>query len=119
LYYNFTMKLVDGGILLSELEKMADVMFGGLVKAVVDVEREIMVVDAGMHADEEDYLLKNGSDQKNLWGVNIYPKNGDFLIEFDSMINLRPQQGNLSRGVEDPQLQKKIQGIVRKLVLKK
>ncbi len=107
------MKLVDGGILLSELEKMADVMFGGLVKAVVDVEREIMVVDAGMHADEEDYLLKN------LWGVNIYPKNGDFLIEFDSMINLRPQQGNLSRGVEDPQLQKKIQGIVRKLVLKK
>ena len=37
MYYNFIMKLVDKGILLSELEKMADVLFGGLVKAVVDV----------------------------------------------------------------------------------
>ena len=32
-------------------------MFGNLVKAVVDIEKEIMVVDGEMHADELVILL--------------------------------------------------------------
>ena len=48
-------------------------MFERLVKAVVDIEREIMVVDSGLHADEEFYLLENGSLQKDLWGINLHP----------------------------------------------
>lgn len=37
-------------------------------------------------------------------------------IEFDSMINIRPSQGNKTRGVENKDLQKKIIIIVDKLV---
>ena len=54
------------------------------------------------HADEEYLLLENGSEQKNLWGINIFPEqigNSDFIV-FDSMINLRPNEGNRSRGDE-------------------
>jgi len=98
---------------LAELEKMAEKMFGDLVKAVVDVEKELIAVDAELHADLEALLLTNGSQQKNLWGINLYPSlTGSDFVEFDSMINLRPSQGNRSRGVEDPKIQKRILEIV-------
>jgi len=72
-----------------------------------------------LHADEETLLLENGSKQENLWGINIYPEIKDKnWIEFDSMINLRPSQGNRSRGVENPETQKIIIEIVEKLVNK-
>lgn len=92
-------------------------MFGNLVKVVVDIEKGIMAVDGELHADEEVLLLENGSKQEYLWGVNIYPElTGDDYIEFDSMINLRPRQGNRSRGIDDPTIRKKILEIVNKLI---
>lgn len=114
-----TIKIVRNKIQLAELKKLAKSGFGELVKAVVDVDREIMAVDGELHADEEALLLDDGSSQKNLWGINLYPeiKTQDWL-EFDSMINLRPTVGNLSRGVENPAIRKKIITIVDKLVKK-
>jgi hypothetical protein len=113
------MKIVDKKAKISkkELVEMSQRMFGNLVKAVVDVEKGIMAVDAELHADEEACLLEKGSEQKNLWGINLYPevKKEDF-VEFDSMINLRPSQGNRSRNVEDKNLQEKIMEIVNDLV---
>lgn len=111
------MKIIDKKITIQELRKMAQETFGNMVKVVVDVKREIMAVDAELHADEEAYLLENGSDQRDLWGINLYPEvSGDDFVEFDSMINLRPAQGNRSRGVEDAKTQEKIRSIVSRLV---
>jgi hypothetical protein len=71
-----------------------------------------------MHADEEQLLLENGSAQENLWGINLYPEKfpDNSWIVFDSMINLRPSYGNRTRGVDNPEIQKKIIAIVNKLV---
>jgi hypothetical protein len=113
------MHIVKDKISIEELKKMAEKMFGIFVKAVVDVEQEIMVVDAGLHADEEYLLLENGSKQEHLWGINLFPdevKNERFIV-FDSMINLRPSWGNKSRGVDDPKIQEKIRSIVNQLVV--
>jgi hypothetical protein len=83
------MKIVKESISIGELQEMSKTMFGNLVKAVVDVEKEVMAVDADLHADEESLLLENGSKQEKLWGINFYPElTGDDFIEFDSMINL-------------------------------
>ena len=103
----------------AELKGMSQKMFAGLVKAVVDVEKEVMIVDADLHADEEKVLLEDGSKQENLWGINLYPDliNTDDFVEFDSMINIRPRQDNCSRGVEDVKIQEKIREVVRKLVM--
>lgn len=112
------MKIVEKNITLSELGEMAKRMFGNLIKAVVDIEKGIMAVDAELHADEEALLLENGSKQENLWGINIYPEffgQTDF-IEFDSMINLRPSQNNRSRVVENKEIKKKILEITSKLI---
>jgi hypothetical protein len=113
------MKIIWEIMTFDELNKMAEERFGNMVKAVVDIEKEIMAVDAELHADEEAELLENGSKQENLWGINIYPEmpKGEW-IEFDSMINLRPSQGNRTRGVDKPEIRQKIVGIVNKLVKK-
>ncbi|MBM4177442.1 hypothetical protein FJ208_01410 [Candidatus Gribaldobacteria bacterium] len=98
---------------------MAEKMFNNLVKAVVDIEKEIMVVDAELHADAYSFLIENGSLPKNLWGINIYPAQKERIedfIEFDSMINLRPNEGNMSRDVENEEIRKKIKQIVDKLI---
>lgn len=112
------MKIVETTISLDELKEMSQNMFNNIVKAVVDIEQEIMVVDAMLHADQEEYLLEQGSIQENLWGINLHPElfgSPDF-VEFDSMINLRPGQGNRSRGVDNPNIQEKIRAIVAKKV---
>lgn len=115
------MKTVDkeNKISIKELKQMSENMFGEFVKAVVDIEKEIMAVDAELHADQEKELLERGSEQNNLWGINLYPDDEDEeFIEFDSMINLRPSWGNQSRGVDDKNIQNKIRSVVNNLVVK-
>jgi hypothetical protein len=88
-----------------------------MVKAVVDVARGVMAIGGELHADEEATLLDDGSRQSDLWGINLYPGAHDAgWIEFDSMINVRPAQGNRSRDVEDERLREAIRGVVTALV---
>ena len=102
---------------LDELRRLAAGRFGDLVKAVVDLERRIMVVDAELHADQESALLAGGSRQADLWGINLYPEvSGSDWLEFDSMINLRPSHGNRSRSVDDPATRERIAELVDHLV---
>lgn len=103
-------------ITIAELREMSKKM-GNLVKVVVDIEKEFIALDAEMHADLEAYFLEQGSAQQNLWGINIYPEmTGNDMIEFDSMINLRPSQGNRSRNVDDEKTRTRILEIVIKLI---
>ena len=111
------MKIITEVLLSEELKQMAEATFGNLVKAVVDVDREIIAVDGELHSDLEALLLDNGSKQKSLWGINLYPEmQGDGFIEFDSVINMRPSQGNRSRGVDNEEMRKKIIAIVAKRI---
>jgi hypothetical protein len=113
------MQIISKKISIAELQAMAEKMFGNFVKAVVDIRRKVMAVDAELHADEEVALLEDGSSQQDLWGINLYPgmdPQGPDFVEFDSMINLRPSQNNRSRGVDDPEKKKEILSVVRELV---
>ena len=76
-----------------------------------------MAVGAELHADEEAFLIERNSRQENLWGINLYTSRAmPDMVEFDSMVNIRPRQNNRSRGVEDANLRERIIGIVRTLV---
>ena len=110
-------RIVSERLMRSELVKIASDQFGDMVKAVVDVERGIMALGGELHSDEEALLLDDGSSQRNLWGINLYPSAADAdWIEYDSMINVRPSQGNRTRGVEDSALRVRIRQIVEELV---
>ncbi len=102
---------------MDELQELANERFGDMVKAVVDLERVVMAVGGELHADEEALLLSDGSQQQNLWGINLYPdRQATEFVEFDSMINIRPLQNNRSRSVVDLSRREKIMEIVAKLV---
>jgi hypothetical protein len=113
------MRIVRDRITLQELIELAAESFGDLAKAVVDIDRGIMAVGADFHADEEASLLDDGSRQAALWGINLYPAaHGDpDWVEYDSLINLRPRQGNQTRSVDDPATRERIAAIVNRLVL--
>lgn len=105
--------IVKQALTRDELKTMAETGFGDMIKGVVDVEQGILALDAELHADLEAFLLENGSKQTALWGINLYPDlEAEDALEFDSLINIRPAQGNRSRGVEDGEIRNRIREIV-------
>lgn len=111
-------RILRASISLDELSAAARETFVDFVKAVVDVRQDIMAIGGELHADEESLLLEEGANQRDLWGINIYPAiEGDARVEFDSMINIRPSQGNRSRSVDDEAIRGRILDVVRRLVI--
>ena len=112
-------RILNTPVTLEELRRLAADQFGDFVKAVVDVGRGVMAIGGELHADEEATLLDEGARQAGLWGINLYPDRPvEEMVEFDSMINVRPSQSNRSRGVEDPTVRRQIQVIVERLVVR-
>ena len=104
-------------ITCERLRELAAAGFGDMIKAVVDCRRRVMVVGGELHADEEQWLLDDGSTQADLWGINLYPEDAsEDWIEFDSMINVRPAQANPTRGVESEDTRAIIRSIVQELI---
>lgn len=103
------MTIIDHPTQRAILKDMLPGYFGDMVKAVVDISRKVIGVDAELHADIEQALLETGSKQGDLWGINLYPDlSEEDFIEFDSLINIRPTQGNRSRDVQDSDTREKI-----------
>jgi len=123
----YNRRVTDGGfetvvigdpISVEQVRQMAVKSFGDMVKAVVDIRLRLVALGAELHADEEFALLERGSEQVDLWGINIYPdKPRSDWVEFDSVINVRPRQNNRSRSVEDASTRQLIVDIVNSLVL--
>ena len=112
------MIIISQPIKHSELNGMLPGCFGDMIKAVVDVRKGILGLDAELHADIVKELLSQSSIQTDLWGINLYPEmDEDDFIEFDSLINIRPFQGNRCRDVLDPIVRKQIVDIVISLII--
>jgi hypothetical protein len=108
------MRILSDTLTMAELRVMAQEMFGDMVKAVVDVRRGMVAIQAELHSDLEALLLEHGSQQEDLWGINLYPnEKEDSLIEFDSLINIRPSVGNRTRTVESESVRQRITRIVQ------
>jgi|SRR5450432_2897349 len=108
--------LLDKPISRQQLREAGEELYGDMVKAVVDVERAIIAA-GGEARRRRSFLLERNSLQENLWGINLYTtRELPEMVEFDSMINIRPRQNNRSRGVEDPHTRAQIIEIVRHLV---
>ena len=113
------MLILDRQISREELCALAEKCFGDMVKGVADVDKGLLALDAELHSDLEAMLLEQGSQQGALWGINLYPElDGEDFLEFDSLINIRPAQGNRSRGVEDEEIRGKIEELVTKWIRK-
>jgi len=89
--------------------------FKGYIKIVVDIEKGILAGGADRHVDEEKELLKEGSKQKDLWGggVDLETKQ----IDYNSVINLRPNEDNPSRDILSRETREKFDKIVKNLLM--
>ncbi|RLC48135.1 MAG: hypothetical protein DRH57_02740 [Candidatus Cloacimonadota bacterium] len=111
------MKIIDSPIKRLEIIKNYNHFFTRVIKAVVDIEREVIALDAELHSDLEAILLDKGSKQKNLWGVNLYLNDEKNRIEYTALINIRPSLKNPSMEILDERIRKKIQKIIERLIL--
>jgi hypothetical protein len=107
-------RIIKNKMSLAELRALAHEQYGDIIKAVVDVEQGIMGVGGELHIDIQSLLIeKENSQGQNTWGINLYlEKMGSDFIEFDSMINLKPLSGNMTRDIENIEIQNKIRKIV-------
>ncbi len=110
--------IIKTPVSVKELQEMAKDQFGDWIKVVIDIEKKIMAAGGDLHADEEAELLEDGSRQEYLWGANIwFEKEDDERIQFDSMINIRPAQGNRGRTIDLPEIQERVGDIINRLVI--
>ena len=111
-------RIVKDHISRIQLQEIANEQFGDLVKAAIDLQQEILALGSEMHADAETELIeKEGSKRENIWGINLYPaESGDALLEFDSMINLKPAFGNRTRNVENEAVRIHIRKVIDRML---
>lgn len=97
-------------------DQMSDMLkrLESYVKLAVDVRRRVLAGGGALHSDCEAVLLEDGSDQCDVWGADWIPSIQE--VTYESLINLRPQQGNLSLEVQDQHLRDRIAGIVERLL---
>lgn len=112
------MEIIFKKISRDELNKMDSGYFEDKIKAVVDIEKQIIGVDAELHADIEGALIEEGSELRNLWGINFLADEDEIeeFVKFDSLINIHPKQNNRSRDVEDENIRNKILEAVEKWI---
>jgi Protein of unknown function (DUF5674) len=109
--------LLESRIEPEELARLVQLFFGDMVKYVVDLDRGIAAVGGELHADAEQLLLEAGSRQADLWGANYYPGKGrEGCIEFTSLINIRPSQGNPSMEIADAPVREEVRKITHALI---
>lgn len=112
-----TIVVVEERIDPRELARLVALFFEDMVKYVVDVEGGVAAVGGDLHADAEAILLDRGSRQENLWGANYYPGRGEAeCIEYTSLINIRPSQGNKSMVIEDAEIRQRVAELTFELI---
>jgi hypothetical protein len=109
--------IVDHRLDRGELARLVKLFFEDMVKYVVDVERRITAVGGELHADGERLLLESGSRQADPWGANHLPGKGrDACIEYTSLINIRPSQGNRVMLITDSAIRDQVREITFALI---
>lgn len=93
-----------------EIEKLRK-QFNTYIKTVIDVKNKICSAGCDRHFDSEKILLDRGSRQEDLWGggVDLETK----VIDFNSMINIRPQQGNASNEIQNAKIREEYEELTK------
>lgn len=85
-----------------------------MIKLAVDIRLGILAGGGVMHADCEQILLENGSEQDDIWGANWYP--AEQRLEFEALINIRPGLGNRSMIIRDQEIRNKLEKVILEIL---
>jgi hypothetical protein len=87
---------------------------GTYVKIAVDILRGVLAGGGVLHADCEAVLLEDGSQQQDIWGADWNPLSQQ--LTYESLINIRPQQGNRSLVIQDSTVRERVREITQTLL---
>jgi hypothetical protein len=96
-----------------QMRRMLEVL-GIYIKLAVDIQRGILAGGGELHADCEQVLLEDGSEQSHVWGADWYPLKQ--RVGYESLINIRPSLSNRSMEIQDPAIREQIDHIVQNLL---
>ena len=88
--------------------------YSSMIKIAVDIRRNILAGGGEMHADCEQVMLENGSEQDDIWGANWYPS--DQRIEFEALINIRPVLGNRGMLIQSQEIRNVVEATARSIL---
>ena len=111
-------KVFNSSVPKEDLSALAQSGYGDIIKGVVDIHKRLLALGGELHADCEQVLLDLGSKQADLWGFNIYPeKTREEYLEYTSLINIRPRQGNMDSDIKDLNVRRQIKNIIDEMVI--
>lgn len=93
-----------------EIEKLKE-QFEVYIKTVIDIEKKICSAGMDRHFEGEKILLDQRSKQSNLWGGGIDLETS--TIDFNSFINIRPNDNNQSNEIQNPETRKKFEELMK------
>jgi len=112
------MKILSGPTKRAAMLSEYNTYFKTMIKAVVDIKKSIIAVDAELHADLESALLDQGSYQEDLWGINLYlEKEKADWTDYIALINIRPSMENKSMEIQDHAIRDKIKAVVESIII--
>jgi hypothetical protein len=94
-------------------EQVADMLeaLDTYIKLAVDIEHHVVAGGGAMHYDCEQVLLEDGSRQEDVWGADWDPQAKQ--VRFEALINIRPRQNNRSMHIQDTEIKKRVDALVR------
>lgn len=96
---------------------MADLWYGTMIKGTVDIEGGRVALGGDYHIESSEVLTGSGSKFEDVWGFNIRFDDGeDEILEFDSMVNIKPNFGNRSRGITNEEIIQKAKKVIYKFI---
>lgn len=93
-----------------EIHKLKE-LFDVYIKTVIDVKEKICSAGCDRHFESEEVLLKLASKQENIWGGGIDLET--LVIDFNSFINIRPNDNNTSNEIQDEEIRKEYERLTR------
>ena len=110
-------QILDHKISIDEVKKLAGFWYGTIIKGTVDIALGRVALGGDYHIESSEILTGSGSKFEDVWGFNIrFEENPDGVLEFDSMVNIKPNFGNRSRNIHNEEVIKKATEIINKFI---
>lgn len=110
-------KILDKQINMEEVKELAKGWYGTMIKGAVDIDLGRVALGGDYHIEDSEVLTSSGSKFENIWGFNIrFEEKENGILEFDSMVNIKPNLGNRYKSINNEEVVKKATEIIYKFI---
>ena len=99
---------------MDEVRAFAEHWYGTMIKGTVDIAERKVALGGDYHIESAELLVQQGSKSEDVWGFNIrFEEDENGVLEFYSMVNIKPAHGNKSRSILDEHIAQSAEEVIR------